>query len=82
MKEEEKRAIERVVTANGGLSRQVIADAIGEAVLALLESGRDCDRATLLQWFDEAINATPRGVRRLRYEASRTALQDACSRTS
>ena len=81
MKEEVKRAAERVVMVDGKLSRQVVTDAIGEAVLALLESGCDCDRATLLQWFDEAINATPPGLRRQRYEDSRTALRDASSQT-
>lgn len=82
VEEKLQRAMARIVQTDAKLSREVVADAIGEAVLALLESGRDCDSATLLQWFDEAISARPEGFRRQRCEDARTALRDALTKTA
>ena len=81
MDEEMKRAAERAVMVDGKISKAVLTKTIGDAVLALLESGRDCDRTALLQWFGEAITATPPGFRRQCLEDSQTALRDAMSRT-
>lgn len=56
-------------------SRELVQSTIGEAVLALLNSGRGCDRDALLAWLDEAITARPKeDLKRQMYEAARKTL--------
>lgn len=82
MKEEVKRAIEGVFEADLGMGQLQAEKTIGEAVLALLRSGRECDQHALLNWFEEAISSQPQSaVRRKFYAAAQTALRDAMSRT-
>lgn len=75
MEDQLKKILDQRADTYAQAAEQVVPSTVGTAVLDLLASGRECDLASLLEWFDEAIsNRQKPDLKRQMYEAARAKL--------
>lgn len=82
MDDQIKKILEQRADTYARAAEQVVPSTVGTAALDLLANGRDCDRTSLVEWFDEAISGLQKSdLKRQMYEAAREKLL-AVSRSS